>query len=153
MTSPSSLYVNSWYEAQYRRATSCGMWYLALKASIFAGESTKYLTYPFGQTTRKRMKFQGKEYELEGRGDQPRRNEPRKRRNIQNLTLVVPLVLLKGLNFKRRGARNLERLRKAEDLRVGSLWKSLRTCEMRKVISLGTLYRRWNSMGAIPLKI
>ena len=67
------------------------------------------------------MKFQGKEYELEGRGDQPRRNEPRKRRNIQNLTLVVPLVLLKGLNFKRRGARNLERLRKAEDLRVGSL--------------------------------
>ena len=67
------------------------------------------------------MKFQGKEYELEGRRDQPRRNEPRKRRNIQNLTLVVPLVLLKGLNFKRRGARNLERLRKAEDLRVGSL--------------------------------
>ena len=67
------------------------------------------------------MKFQGKDYELEGRGDQPRRNEPRKRRNLQNLTLVVPLVLLTGLNFKSRGARNLERLRKAEDLRVGSL--------------------------------
>ena len=67
------------------------------------------------------MKFQGKEYELEGRGDQPRRNERRKRRNLQNLTLVVPLVLLKGLNFKRRRARNLERLRKVEDLRVGSL--------------------------------
>ena len=67
------------------------------------------------------MKFQRKEYELEGRGDQPRRNERRKRRNLQNLTLVVPLVLLRGLNFKRRGARNLERLRKAEDLRVGSL--------------------------------
>ena len=67
------------------------------------------------------MKFQGKEYELEGRGDRGRRNEPRKRRNLWKLTLVVPLVLLEGLNFKRRGARNLERLRKAEDLRVGSL--------------------------------
>ena len=67
------------------------------------------------------MKFQGKEYELEGRGDQSRRNEPRKRRNLQKLTLMVPLVLFKGLNFKRRGARNLEGLRRVEDLRVGSL--------------------------------
>ena len=46
------------------------------------------------------MKFQGKEYELEGRGDRPRRNEPRKRRNLRKLTLVVPLVLFKCLNFK-----------------------------------------------------
>ena len=44
----------------------------------------------------------------------------------------MPLVFLKGLNFKRIGARNLEGLRRVEDLRVGSLWKSLRTCEMRK---------------------
>ena len=67
------------------------------------------------------MKFQGKEYELEGRGDQGRRNEPRKRRNLRKLTLVMPLVFLKGLNFKRIGARNLEGLRRVEDLRVGSL--------------------------------
>ena len=67
------------------------------------------------------MKFQGKEYELEGRGDRSGRNEPRKRRNLWKLTLVVPLVLLKGLNLKRRGARNLEGLRRVEDLRVGSL--------------------------------
>ena len=50
-----------------------------------------------------------------------RRNEPRKRRNLWKLTLVMPLVLLKGLNLKRRGARNLEGLRRVEDLRVGSL--------------------------------
>ena len=67
------------------------------------------------------MKFQRKEYELEGRGDRLRRNEPKKRRNLWTLTLMVPLVLLKGLNFKRRGARNLEGLRKFEDLRVRSL--------------------------------
>ena len=67
------------------------------------------------------MKFQRKEYELEGRGDRSRRNEPRKMRNLWTLTLMVPLVLLKGLNFKRRGARNLEGLRKFEDLRVRSL--------------------------------
>ena len=67
------------------------------------------------------MKFQGKEYELEGRGDWPRRNEPRKRRNLWKLTLMVPLVLLQGLNFKRRGARNFKGLRRVEDLRVGSL--------------------------------
>ena len=67
------------------------------------------------------MKFQGKEYELEGRGDWPRRNEPRKRRNLWKLTLMVPLVLLICLNFKKRGARNLEGLRRVKDLRVGSL--------------------------------
>ena len=67
------------------------------------------------------MKFQGKEYELEGRGDWLRRNEPRKRKNLRKLTLVVPLVLLKGLNFKRRGARNLEGLRRVEDMKVWSL--------------------------------
>ena len=67
------------------------------------------------------MKFQGKEYELEGQGDRSRRNEPRKRGNLRKLTLVVPLVLLKGLNFKMRGARNLEGLRRVEDLRVRSL--------------------------------
>ena len=67
------------------------------------------------------MKFQGKEYELKGQGDRPRRNEPRKRRNLRKLTLVVPLVLLKGLNFKSRGARNLEGLRRVEDVKVWSL--------------------------------
>ena len=67
------------------------------------------------------MKFQGKEYELEGRGDRGRRNEPRKRRNLWKLTLVVPLVLLEVLNFKRTGARNLEDLKRVEDLRVRSL--------------------------------
>ena len=67
------------------------------------------------------MKFQGKEYELKGQGDRPRRNKPRKRRNLQKLALMMPLVLLKGLNFKKRGARNLEGLRRVEDLRVGSL--------------------------------
>ena len=46
------------------------------------------------------MKFQGKEYELEGQRDWPRRNGPRKRRNLRKLTLVMPLVLLKGLNFE-----------------------------------------------------
>ena len=66
------------------------------------------------------MKFQGKEYELEGQGDWPRRNELRKRRNFWKLTLVVLLVLLKDLNFKRRGVGNLEGLRKVEDLKVGS---------------------------------
>ena len=50
------------------------------------------------------MKFQGKEYELEGQGDKSKRNEPRKRRNLRKLTLVMPLVFLKGLNFKRIGA-------------------------------------------------
>ena len=67
------------------------------------------------------MKFQGKEYELEGRGDRSRRNEPRKRRNLRKLTLMVPLVFFKGLNFKRRGVRNLKGLKRVEDLRVGSL--------------------------------
>ena len=67
------------------------------------------------------MKFQGKEYELEGRGDQGRRNEPRKRRNLWKLTLMVPLVLLQGLNFKRRGAINPKGLRRLKDLRVGNL--------------------------------
>ena len=67
------------------------------------------------------MKFQGKEYELEDQGDRSRRNKPRKRRNLQKLALMVPLVLLKGLNFKKRGARSLEGLRRVEDLRVGSL--------------------------------
>ena len=99
------------------------------------------------------MKFQGKEYELEGWGDQLRRNEPRKRRNLWKLKLVMPLVLLKGLNLKRKGARNLEGLRRVEYLRVESLWKSLRTCKMRKVISLGVLYRGQNWVGVISLKI
>ena len=99
------------------------------------------------------MKFQGKEYELEDQGDRPRRNKPRKGRNLQKLALMVPLVLLKGLNLKRRGARNLEGLRRVEYLRVESLWKSLRTCEMRKVIFPGALYRGRNWVGVIPLKI
>ena len=67
------------------------------------------------------MKFQRKEYELEGRGDRPKRNEPRKRRNLRKLTLVVALVLLKGLTFKREELRNPEGLRRVEDLRVRNL--------------------------------
>ena len=43
------------------------------------------------------------------------------KKKLQKLTLLVPLVLLKGLNFERRGVRNLEGLRRVEDLRVGSL--------------------------------
>ena len=53
----------------------------------------------------------------------PRRNKPSKRRNLRRLTLMVPLVLLKGLNFKRRGARNLEGLRRFES------WGSLKKLE------------------------
>ena len=53
----------------------------------------------------------------------PRRNKPRKRRNLRRLTLMVPLVLLKGLNFKRRGVRNLEGLRRFES------WGSLKKLE------------------------
>ena len=67
------------------------------------------------------MKFQRKEYELEGRGDQSRRNKSRKRRNLRKLTLMVALVLLKGLTFKKEGLRNLEGSRRVEDLRVGNL--------------------------------
>ena len=46
MTSPLSLSVTSCSGEQYRRTTSWGIWYLFLKASILAGEFTKYLNLP-----------------------------------------------------------------------------------------------------------
>ena len=46
MTSPSSLFVTICYGEQYRKTTPYGMWYLFLKTSILAGESTKCLNLP-----------------------------------------------------------------------------------------------------------
>ena len=43
MTSPSSLCVAICFGEQYHKATPYGMWYLSLKASILAGDSTKCL--------------------------------------------------------------------------------------------------------------
>ena len=43
---PTSRFVTICSGEQYRRATSCGMWYFSLKASILVGESTKCLNLP-----------------------------------------------------------------------------------------------------------
>ena len=45
-TSPTSLSMSIWSRGQYYRPTPGGIWYLALKPSISAGESTKCLNLP-----------------------------------------------------------------------------------------------------------
>ena len=56
-TSPTSPSVRMRSVAQYYRATPCRIQYLALKLSIAAEESTKYLTYPFKQMQGTLKKF------------------------------------------------------------------------------------------------
>ena len=41
---------------QYRRITSCGMWYLSLKAFILVGESTRCLNLPIWTSYAKQLK-------------------------------------------------------------------------------------------------
>ena len=49
-TYPVSLLVRIWSEGQYFKPTPCGIWYLALKPSILAGESTRLLNLPIQVT-------------------------------------------------------------------------------------------------------
>ena len=49
-TCPISLLVRIWSEEQYARPTPYEIWYLALKPSISAGESTRLLNLPIQLT-------------------------------------------------------------------------------------------------------
>ena len=66
--------------------------------------------------------------------------------------LVEAPVLLRGLTFKKEGSRNLEGLRRVEDLRVGNLWKAWKLVKWGKMISPDALYEGGSWGGIIPPK-
>ena len=49
-TCPVSLLVRIWFEGQYSKPTPCEIWYLVLKPSMSAGESTRLLNLPIPVT-------------------------------------------------------------------------------------------------------
>ena len=78
ITSPSSLCDTICSGEQYRRVTPCGMWYLSLKTSILAMESTRCLNLPIGQVKGKQLELINEEI----RTGRPRRLAKEKKRSL-----------------------------------------------------------------------